>query len=252
MTAATAEATRLCEVCEKPLPLSAGNATKRCVKCRRGAEKKQRQRAAERAATRAAQPLPPDPARAEDRRAEEVREELERLNTEVAKAKVRYNAAGAAAVTGGWEPMLRATKALGDYHRAVHTKQRTADADLERDLTLHLVQKVERDGLVLAPLDPMRPAAGLRIIDPSLAEEVHAAREAVQAATRERDAYAREHAELLKRAEARRAMQELRESLLGDDPGDFARAVQDANRRLPAERPENVLVSDPYAPGGIS
>jgi hypothetical protein len=164
----------------------------------------------------------------------EIEAELARRQEAYGAAKQRLDAARTANRLA-WQVGRDVAAEVVEYHRAVLHRQREDDPAEARRLTLHVLERVKRDELVLEPVDPHRPAAGLRIVDPSRARELADAERAASEARLARDRFAQVHAEALRRASDQEAMERLRRTLDGDDPVAARAALQRLGREEPGE-----------------
>lgn len=99
-------------------------------------------------------------------------------------------------------------------HAEVRSHDRRA-----RELTLELLDRIRaREGLLLEPLDPTRPAVGLRIADVGPQRAVEDAKASADRARRERDAFAEEYEPMLRAAEAKESMRQVKAALKASDP----------------------------------
>jgi hypothetical protein len=137
---------------------------------------------------------------------------------------------------------------LTRYHAAVLHKQRQPDASEARKLSLELLRRIRQERLELEPIDPYRPAAGLRIANPKPAQDLIAAEKVAAVARRARDEFATEHDELLAQHANRATMGRVRQALDADDPAILRAALNDLPE--PARAPENVLRTTDLQPAG--
>lgn len=161
-----------------------------------------------------------------------IRAELARLNQRVENAAVALSAARDAA-QHPWTPAVEVLDGLGGYAAAVAYKRREADPAVARALTLDALAEIEERGLAFELIDPDRPAAGLRLVDPSLAAAMFEAQAAARAATADRDRFAQLHAAELRAAENAERVADLRAALDGSDPAAVAAALAGLTGRGP-------------------
>ncbi len=118
---------------------------------------------------------------------EEATARLDELEVCAAEGQRRYSDA-LAATRAAQQTGADLAGPLAAYHAEVLHRQRDADADEARRLTLELILRTNDDGLLLEPLDPTVPARGLRVVDPGPARALEDAKRAADAARVERDA----------------------------------------------------------------
>ena len=92
-------------------------------------------------------------------------DELAVLDARVHEAEARYRDARLA-VDRVWEVGNAVLRPLADYYRDVNFRRREPDEAEAHRLTRELLERVVREGLELLPLDPGRPAAGVKAHDP--------------------------------------------------------------------------------------
>ena len=93
-----------------------------------------------------------------------------------------------------------------------------------RELTLGLLERIRSQDLYLEPIEPGRPAVGLRIVDPRPQRAYEKAQAIADQALRERDAFAEEYGKMLRDAQDKADIREVQVALKGSDPG----ALRDA------------------------
>jgi hypothetical protein len=164
--------------------------------------------------------------------ATQIRHKLAGLDERLADARERVQHLRAEA-RAYWKVPDAVLAELGDYHRDVLVRRRAADPAEARRLSRELCERVIRDGLVIEPTDPCRPAAGLRVTDPSRLAAAEAAQTVATEVQRERDELAARHAELLDRDAKRTRMAAIRDALQGDDPDALRAALLDAEDHGP-------------------
>ena len=160
----------------------------------------------------------------------EVRARLRELDARLAEASRRYTAAREAVRRAR---ITHAADDLAEYYKQVRLDN--PDPAEARRLTLHVLHRIERDGLVLIPIDPTRPNVGLRVADLRPREELAAAQRAAGLVQRQRVAFEAQHREALRREAEETQMVQLREALDGNDPS----AVRAALSGLPDPKPGN-------------
>lgn len=169
--------------------------------------------------------------------APEAQAELDRLTARVQETKEAYaDARNAAERT--WEAGQDVAAQLAAHHHRKLTRQpHSADPAEPRRLTVDLLRRIENEDLLLEPLDPARPAAGLKIVDPRPVRRLQEAQDEATAARAERGAFQAECRALLDEASARAKVTRVTEALDGSDPG----ALRDALSEL-----------DPTGPGPLT
>jgi len=178
---------------------------------------------------------------------EEATARLEQLEARAAEGQCRYSEA-LAATRVAQQTGAEVAGPLAAYHAEVLHRQRDADGDEARRLTLEVLLRITDDGLLLEPLDPTVPARGLRVVDPGPARALEDASSAADAARVERDTFKAEVKDLLEEADARTRMSRVRDALDGEDPA----ALRDALAQLPAAdpaTPASVLTTDDLPAG---
>jgi len=119
---------------------------------------------------------------------EEATARLEQLEACAAEGQRRYSEA-LAATRVAQQTGAEVAGPLAAYHAEVLHRQRDADGDEARRLTLEVLLRITDDGLLLEPLDPTVPARGLRVVDPGPARALEDASSAADAARAERDTF---------------------------------------------------------------
>jgi len=175
--------------------------------------------------------------------ATQARVKLDILEARVVEAKQRYRDAR--------ERHLRTSRdgpdvadQLGRRHAAaLHRQAARPSVEEEQAMTRAVLDRIRDDGLVLEPLDPRRPRAGLRVVDPTPALEEARAQAEANRARAERDDFANRVAHLLKKDDDRRKMQAIQDALEGEDPAVLRDALAAA---LPghAETSESTLTTE--------
>lgn len=179
--------------------------------------------------------------------AETAKARLAELTAQAEGAAGRYCDA-LAAVERAWEVGRDLAEPLAQYYADVQYRRRESDAKEARRLTLDLLERVERDGVLLEPLNPARPAMGLRVVDPRFERELAEAQKAANAARVERDRFADEAVALLKEAADREKMARVKTALEAEDPD----ALRDALAALEGGEDgsgRNVLTTDDLPAG---
>lgn len=148
----------------------------------------------------------------------EARAELARLDARVTETANGYRAAKSA-VREAWTTGRDLATELANHHKRRPGQVRDVGNADARKLTLDLVQRVsECDDLILQPIDPHRPALGLKIVDDRPARALAEAQDDATAARSERDAFAADCRVLLEEAAKRDAVDRVKEALNGKDP----------------------------------
>jgi hypothetical protein len=155
---------------------------------------------------------------------EEATKKLAALTATADDAAARYDEARSAA-RRSWEAALEVMGPLTRYHAAVLHRQRQPDPSEARRLSLELLRRIRQERLQLEPIDPYRPAAGLRIANPKPAQHLIAAEKVATEARRSREEFAIEHAELLAEDANRTTMGRVRDALDADDPARLRAAL---------------------------
>jgi len=151
-----------------------------------------------------------------DPTATEAKTELDRLDALVEKTHDEYVKA-TGEVRRAWKPSRDVAASLAEHYKPLRG-QGDADKDTARKLTVDVLRRIEKDDLLLEPLDPLRPAAGLKIVDPRPYRAQQEAHDAATAARNERDSFAVECRALLETAAARDAVDRVKDALDGEDP----------------------------------
>jgi len=148
----------------------------------------------------------------------EARIELDRLDARVDETKEAYVEARDA--TGrAWVTSRDVAIPLAEYHSKRRPGQPRDLSNAEpRRLTLDLLSKIDQEDLILEPLDPSRPAAGLRIVDPRPYRSLAEARDEATAARCARDAFVHDCRGLLEEAAGQEAIARIKRALDCDEP----------------------------------
>jgi hypothetical protein len=151
-------------------------------------------------------------------------DKLAALDEAAEAASERWRVANAAA-NRAWETGFDALCPLAGYYRDVEARKREADPNEAQRLTRELFERIERDGLLLMPLNPASPASGVRVDDPRPQVELADATTAVNRTRSDRDAFLRQHGADLKAEQNRERMARVRDALGGDDPDALREAL---------------------------
>lgn len=157
--------------------------------------------------------------------AAEARAELDRLNVRVNETKQAYASARNGA-DRAWEAGKEVAAPLAEhYHRKLTRQAHDTKPEAPRRLTRDLLRRIEDRNLLVEPLDPARPAAGLKIVDPGPARRLQEAQDEAAAARAERGAFQAETRALLDEASAREKMAAVTDALAGTDPDALRNAL---------------------------
>jgi hypothetical protein len=127
------------------------------------------------------------------------------------------------------------------YERGIRTRQPkfVNSDDTRRQLTADLVEAVIAGGFIAVPVDDGAPAAGVRFVDTEPARLYEELRITAAATRADARSFAAEHAEALRKEEAKEAARRVKQALKGDDPVEIAAAI----KGLPAVPDENTLTT---------
>lgn len=180
---------------------------------------------------------------------EQAKDKLVQLNDEAAEAAAAYRAAKERKSSAhAWDAVLDATAPLRDAH-VKNIFRGGPDPDEARRLTLDFIRHIEDEGLVIEPIDPYAPAAGVRVVDPRPVGALMTAEAESRRAARARDDFAREHAALLREHEDRQLMDRVQAALRNGSPSEFAAAIR--NLPDPAEERPTALRTEDITPEGV-
>lgn len=178
---------------------------------------------------------------------EEATARLEKLEACAAEGQRRYSES-LAATRAAQQTGAEVAGPLAAYHAEVLHRQRDADADEARRLTLEVLLRITDDGLLLEPVDPTVPARGLRVVDPGPARALEAASSAADAARVERDTFKAEVQDLLEEADARKRMGRVRDALDGESPAELREAIAELGAQ--ASQPRRPVLTTADLPAG--
>jgi hypothetical protein len=148
--------------------------------------------------------------------ADQLKKRLGQLERQAAEAKVAWRSARDAL-----REDQTTTHRLFAPLRSLGCRPATDDV---RRVSAQIAQRIIDGRLVLVPLDPFRPAAGVRASDPERAEREESARVAAQRAQERLDHFRTNHAEELLRVDELNRVRAVRDAVAGDD----LPALQDA------------------------
>ncbi len=94
-----------------------------------------------------------------------------------------------------------------------------------RELSLGLLERIRSEDLFLEPIDPARPAVGLRIVDPRPRRAYEKAQAIAEQAHREHDEFAEEYGKMLRDAQDKADIREVQVALKGSDPDALREAL---------------------------
>ncbi len=173
--------------------------------------------------------------------ADDARAKLEALDARVQKLSLKWRNAKYAA-DHAWETARDVAQEAADYYAGLQFRRSKHHPEDEYNITARLLKAIDDRGLRLVPLDPKRPAAGLRVVDPRPAVALKEAERALNRACRLRNEFAAKHTDLLAHDEAKRAVDRVNDALHGDDPHALREALESLPQK-PARPPENTLTT---------
>ena len=131
-----------------------------------------------------------------------------------------------------WYAALEEPRALAEHFKwRRHVNVREHD-EKARELSLGLLERIRSEDLFLEPIEPGRPAVGLRIVDPRPQRAYEKAQAIADQALRERDAFAEEYEPMLRAAEAKESMRDVQVALKGTDPDALREALAGVGLRV--------------------
>lgn len=131
-----------------------------------------------------------------------------------------------------WQTARDETAPLAEHAKRRRREGGRGHDETARVLTLDFLDRVRSEDLIIEPLDPARPAAGLRIVDVRPQRAYEDARAVADQARRERDEFAAEYGAMLAEAEAKAAVREVQTALKGPDPEALREALTGIGVRL--------------------
>jgi hypothetical protein len=149
-------------------------------------------------------------------------EQLAALDAKVTEARGRYEKALDTFRRGDQFGAARdVLTPLFEYARGVEARTREESADELRQLTADACERIVEGGLVFHVPQPGQVTIG----DPSLGDEVDAARDALTKATNERDQFAADSRDEREAERKKAEADQIKDALAGDDPDTIREAL---------------------------